>query len=249
MKDYLITSGTSLALDTVPGVEQTALFKPQAEPEFNIKLLEWAKRQPSSPLGFIDVAAGWGVEAQTLALNGFYCIAQDADPKTVDISLHSDSRLGSAEKLNYPDNSFSGILNKSVWIFLSPEQRASFLKEAQRTLVNGGSVLIQSEKSDIHRARYLPKTSDIAQCLPSFDFKKYGDRCDEEWRLEIERLRGYGHEIFQIEYSCLVSDIVDLASQSGLKMVDLIEYGYNHPLSLQNRCVKQSGFVIALQKI
>lgn len=249
MNDYLSATGISLAKDTSLGVEKNALFIPSDEREFNYLMLDWAKRQPVSPLGFIDVAAGWGVEARTLAINGFPCIAQDSDTKTVETSLHTDSKLGKAEQLDYKDNSFSGILNKSVWIFLSPEQRESFLKESQRTLVNGGSVLIQSEKSDIHRARYLPKTSDIAQCLPSFDFKKYGERCDEEWRMGVEQLREQGNEIFQIEYSCLVRDIKNLAKQADLAVVNLIEYGFDHPLSRQNRCVKQAGFIIELQKI
>lgn len=229
-------------------IDEKIIHHSPEEPTFYPILLDWANRQPSSPIGFLDVAAGIGKEAKVLGENGYTCIAQDPSVEMIRNNQHNITKLGSAEKLDYPDNSLSGIINKSAWIFLSLLQRRLFLHEAQRTLVPGGSILLQSERTDIHRAYYKPRGSEIAQCLPSTDFNKYGDVCYEEWLLEIARLK-MEHEVALIQYSCLPSDVVILANQAGLIKVAMIEYGLDHPLATQNRWIRQSGFIIELQKV
>lgn len=226
------------------------IFKNSADSEqyseetaFSSVLLAWAKRQPHSEMGFIDVAAGRGIEAATLTANGFPCIAQDPSEEMTQASKNSIVKLGSAEKLNFPDSSFSGILIKDAWLFLPPHVRRSFFAEAMRTLVSTGSVLLQSERADVCRARYVPNDSEISQTLSSFDFSTY-----EDWLQELARLQKQ-ENVYSVEYECLPESVEKLAHQAGFLTTKMTEYDRNSLLSTQSRWVKKAGFILELKKI
>jgi len=227
------------AFETKGEVEKSNL-----EVAFNVIMLDWARKQPASPLGFIDVASGLGIEAKTLFDNGFPSIAQDPSAEMVKHNVHGFARVGNAHQLDYPDSSFSGILIKDAWLFLSPEQRLAFLQEAKRTLVDDGSVLLQSERADVHRGRYLPKESQISQTLSSFDFSSY-----QEWLNKIAEMQKDGDSFYAIEYACLPEDVEKLTSHIGLQPTTRAEYDSKHSLATQSRWVKRSGFILELKKV
>ncbi|MDD2822543.1 MAG: class I SAM-dependent methyltransferase [Candidatus Daviesbacteria bacterium] len=246
----LTSTNTKTSLKTRVQAFEAAHFigdKDREETEFHPFLLEWASRLPKSSLGFIDVAAGAGFEARLLANNGYPCIAQDPSEEVARISKHQVTRVGKAEELEFKDASFSGVLMKDSWMFLSPEQKQIFMTEAFRVLVPGGSVLLQSQREDAHRAWYMPNKSDIIQKLSSFDFLKYGDSWYEKWLEAVVDLQKEG-EIYIIEYSCMPNDTENLANQAGLLRKNLTEYGWNHPLAVKNRWERSGGFIIELQK-
>lgn len=214
------------------------------EPEFTNILLSWATKQPNSDRGFLDLAAGQGLEANVLSqVGGYKVIAQDASAQMAQSSIYPDINILESHRLDYHDNTFSGILLKDALLFLSPFQREQTLWEAFRVLVSGGSLLIKSEASDANRARYIPRGSKIVQCLSSFDFKSYA-----HWIEGVHFLENSGDEVFLIEYICNVKDIRQLGIKTGFECKVLIEYDRNNLLSTQSRWVNKNGFIIELYK-
>lgn len=215
--------------------------KKESEPLFHNLLIEWAQKQPQSPLGFIDIASGIGVEARLLCEAGYQCIAQDPSEPMIQQNQNAFALVGSAEKLAFPDRSFSGILLKDAWLFLSPTQRLECLIEVKRTLVPSGSLLIKSERADIHRAKYLPNNSKLAQSLPSSDFATYN-----EWVQAVIKLQEVD-DVYTIEYRSMPDDIMELAEEVGLSVVHHFDYDSKHPLATDNRWVQKSGFLLELK--
>jgi ubiquinone/menaquinone biosynthesis C-methylase UbiE len=221
---------------------QSDTKKRKAELFLSDLLSGWAQRQPPSPLGFLDLAAGLGIEAKMLADKGFSVIAQDPSEVMVAGNHHTNAKVGKAERLEYSDNSFSGLILKDAFMFLSPIQRKAMFKEALRTLVPGGSLFILSEKTDAHRARYLPNDSKFSQTLPSTDFESY-----EAWLKAAQELEK-DNSIFAIEYMCSPTELVAQAEEAGFTVVQSEVYDRKHPLSLENRWLTNPGFIMELRK-
>lgn len=154
----------------------------------------------------LDVGCGFGKNLLRMRDAGIQAQGIDVDPEGLDYcrSLGFDVATGPAEKIDYPDATFDGVVIDGVLAFTDPVRAFA---ETRRVLKNGGTLLLTASSigyglytclSRRGRARWFGARMMASQ--PWFDFtgRRLGDtlcfsrqaltRLCEDSRFKIERL-------------------------------------------------------------
>jgi len=196
----------------------------------------WLRRLPESTGGVLDLAAGQGIEAQFISEQGVPCTTIEPSAFLRKNSYYRHIKKGSVATLDFPPNSFGGVLLKDALIFISPNDREKMMSSVRRLLVGGGSFLIISELNSTLRIRYLPNGSQYPQS-ETYARKKVKDH----WQEAIAETAKSG-KIYGTEYEATVEGIMRLAQQYGFN-ISAYEYSVAHPIAQENRWVQKTGFV------
>lgn len=214
----------------------------RSEPMSREIIFDWASQLPSSPLGIIDLAAGFGGEVKQLKNAGFTCIGQDTSQFAVDRAICKIQK-GDAEKLDhFPPNSFSGALLKDTWLVLSPLQRSQMLLNLQNVLVNQGSLFIRSEISPEYVIRYKPAglhaTRDGSFKCSTMD----------ELIIQYQRLKQKNSHIELLIYKSSIYNTQRIARKHGFDFGLIQQFSEENALAKENRWDDQAGFIAKLTK-
>ncbi len=199
-------------------------------------VLPWLRRLPTSPSGVLDLAAGQGIEAQFISEQGMSCTAIEPSAFLRKNSYYRHIKNGSVATLDFPQNSFGGVLLKDALIFIPPDDREKMMSSVRRLLVGGGSFLIISEQNSTLRIRYVPNGSQYPQS-EAYDWESVKDH----WQEAIAETAKSG-KIYGIEYVATVECVMRLAQQYGFN-VSAYEYSVAHQIAQENRWVQKAGFV------
>ena len=219
----------------------------EPEPALLALIMEWARRLPLSDLGILDLAAGYGIEALELNKDGFNCIAQEGSEYMVKNSVYDDIRLGLVEEIDFPKESFGGVLLKDAWVLQSPIQRESMLAGARDVLVGGGSLLVISERCDDHIATYL---EDYDERNPQ-EVRKLEYGSFDAWKAAVTKLSSKPREEILITGIAYLSTALDMklwADKYGFNTTILRKFDKTDELAQENRWIKKDGFVAELTK-
>lgn len=206
---------------------------------FQTMIAPWLDGLPMGNKRVLDIAAGQGVEAAMIANFGWQTVAMEPSSLLSTHSFHNNRVRGVAEALPFKGDTFSGIICKDALIFLSPEVRREMLCEAHRVLVDGGKLLLVSQRSDALRIHYVPHDGTFAQ--------KETYETDDAWQQHLVTISRQG-SVFAIEYTTLPDQVVALAESCGFVCNAITNYGGDSPLSLENRWMQIRGFVLNLRK-
>lgn len=205
---------------------------------FQTNILPWALSLPEGSI--MDLAGGVGLESNALKQEGFNVTLVDISQDLLANSTHDKKVRAEIQNLPFPDNSFSGVLLKDVWMFLRPELRVQTLQEIKRVLKPGGSILLISQTETAPRLRYIPE----GMSYPVKETFKEQFELDEA----IQNLSGSRDKIVGVDYISTVSDAEAYAQQAGFAIVHAHEYDDKSQVAQENRWIKIAGFVVRLEK-
>lgn len=216
-------------------------YEPQ--PALMPVIFQWIRELPQESNTIIDLAAGYGIEAQELARQGIICVCQDASSAMIQNAV-MPVKYGQAESLvQYPDHEFSGALLKDTWVFLSPKQRQQMLQQLNRILTQKGSLLIISETFPEFAIDYLPSglhaTNHATSKCPTIK-----SLYDEYHRLLKENVT-----IKQIIYKSTPQNTQAVARKNHYNFNFILKYSENDTFANESRWLKRAGFIAKLTKL
>lgn len=203
-------------------------------------LREWASQLPTSSLGILDMAAGQGIASEFLARLGNKVTAYDTS-STMRRGAVYPVKHGDMTTIRLPRKSHSGILVKDAWVFLDSKERARALRIFYSTLVNGGSVLLLSQKNDT-RAHVVPHDSGYPIKIIESDYNSTAD-----WKAYVDAEIKRGGKLLSIEYQTDSDTMYSEASLAGFTAT-VDEYRFDSRYAQENIWVKKSQVVATLQK-
>ena len=212
-------------------------YEPQ--PRLMQIMLQWIRGLPQEPTNIVDLAAGYGIEAQELTRQGIACICQDASAAMIENAV-IPIQYGQVEALNYPMAAFRGALLKDTLIFLSPQQRSMMMCGLKRILSPQGSLLVVSETAPLYIIQYFNQLGDSDYCrYPDFTSMKE----------KYLQLIAEGSIIKRLIYQTQPTQLMELARQHGFTYQSIVSYTANDTLVAENRWTKNPGFIAQLTKI
>ena len=216
------------------------------EPQINLMavIFTWARQLPKSEGGIIDLAAGYGIEAQELTHQGVKCYCQDASSRMVDCAV-MPVKVNEAENLGiYPKNHFGGALLKDTLIFLSPQQREKMLDGLNRILISQGSLLIISEIETRYGIQYYQqKNNDITVGRNYQHFQTFS-----QLETYYQHLMTNYYQVEQILYKVSKKELANLAKKYHFQYTKVTDYQPGSNLALENRWTSDAGFIAVLTK-
>ncbi|HUD19750.1 MAG TPA: class I SAM-dependent methyltransferase [Patescibacteria group bacterium] len=205
--------------------QNSRMFEPQPRCMDIIK--DWARLCPPSPLGILDLAAGYGVEVQALKDEGIPVIGQEGSS---DMRKHAVTKLynGLVEDLHlHQDGAFGGALLKDTLIFLTPKQREFMFTGVRRILTPGGSFLIISELYDL---------DDVIR-----------NSSDNIWVFAYDEKEGRNYKKQVISRTiCTPEKVEQYAKKYNFSYELVRSYGRDDPLARENRWMAHDGFITKL---
>lgn len=208
-------------------------------------ILPWAKNLPeiNGIQHIADLASGIGREAKKLAENGFDVTALDSSEIFVENSFHTKAVLAKVTELPFENESLSGAYLKDALLFLSPEDREKMLVELQRTLVDGGSLLISSENQHTLRMR-------LESHIGNRSYKE--DTPDDTYWISFYNSLNSGntdYSVTSVHFICTVDRMEKLAKKHGFIFEIVEQYDSKDKISQENRWIKgKGGFIVKLTK-
>jgi SAM-dependent methyltransferase len=102
----------------------------------------------ASPRRVLEVGCGPGEAAERIAASGAEVVAVDSSPRMVELARARgvDARLGDAQKLDFPDESFDAAL--AAWMLYHVPDPARALAELARVLRPGGRLVVVTNRAE-----------------------------------------------------------------------------------------------------
>lgn len=231
----------------MPTIEKIQIFEGRAELRplkkenslFSEVLSPWAKTLPGKPGIILDIGAGQGIETKLLNDSGFSAIALEPSSLFGAHSYNDQFVRGTADHLPFKNGAFSGIMCKDALIFFPPESREKMFSEISRSLAQGGSFLLISQRTDALRIHYVPTGSSYPQ--------KETFVSNDHWQEKLHEV-SKGGEVFTIEYATDPEELAQLAEENGLTNTSFQSYIMGSDYSKENRWVQIGGFITVFTK-
>lgn len=200
----------------------------------------------------LELAAGQGIEAKHATEKGFKVVCLDLSREMAAKTHFDKNQYTQADvaHLPFPENSLDGVYGNDFLIFVSPEKKRLMLNEIFRVLKPGGKVLLQSQIGDKLRIRYYivkgrnpDGTPQYAQANPHETYEN-----NDSWQEKVREIENKGDEISVIEFHLTPEMFEQDAAQAKFINLHTTQYGYNDPLSKEDRWYDYSGFITSMEK-